>query len=317
MRKLIVATLIVFCAALAAASDNVAQVQLPCESRDQVLSPTGRQLAFTCTDHSLHLLSVPDGRPSSPEVSTPETQVSSLAYSLDGLSLAIGFKDGSVQVNSTQGTATYKVWKASSRRIEGLCFLPDAKILLVVPLDTPGQVWELAATPKLLASLPTDFGGISAYAASPDGKTLVVAGGDTVIRWYDTTTWLKTREDRGFLLETFALSFTPDSKQLLVGGANGRVVVVDAASGKQIRQLPPDAGSSVADIQMLGDHERVATLDFDDAGEKPPHAIVWNLSSAKSTPVGTKSPPTCGGVVAGKLWLCNTDGKTLTISQYE
>jgi WD40 repeat protein len=315
MRNFAVMFLMLFGVALAAAYDNVAQLQLPCESRHQELSPTGTQLAVSCKDHSLRLVSIPDGKQSSLDLASG-LQAESLAYSPDGRWLAIGFNDGSVQINPTQGNASVRSWKASSHRIADVYFLPDAKTLLVMPIDTPGQIWELADKPALRATLPVDFGGISAYAASPDGKTLVIAGDDTVIDWYDTATWKNTREDRSFLLETFALRFTPDGKQLLVGGANARVIVVDAASGKRVREMPSEDGSSAADIEMLGDRERAATLYFDNAGDKPPHGVIWDLSTAKSVPIKTTSTPTCGEVVGGKLWLCNTDGRTLTISQY-
>ena len=318
MRNLIAAAFLVMCGSVVVmAAQPIAKLQLPCESRYQALSPTGLQLAMHCKDNSLHVVSVPEGKQWSVTPTDRDVKAISMTYSPDGRWLAIGFSDGSVQLNASQNNGPSRYWKASSHRVDGLYFFPDAKLLLVAPVDTPGQVWELAETPVLRATLPVDFGGLSAYAASPDGKMLVVAGDDTVIRWYDTATWRKIREDRGFLLETFALSFTPDGKQLLVGGANARIIVVDAASGEPVRQMPPEAGSSVADIEMLGDHERAATFYFDDSGEKPPHGMMWDLSTAKSVPIETKSRPTCGGVVAGKLWLCDTDGTTLTISQYD
>ena len=46
---------------VAVASQAVAKVQLPCESRSQDLSPTGTQLAVACKDHSVYLVNVADG----------------------------------------------------------------------------------------------------------------------------------------------------------------------------------------------------------------------------------------------------------------
>lgn len=39
------------------------------------------------------------------------------------------------------------------------------------------------------------------------------------------------------------------------------------------------------------------------------------MTTSQSTPVPIDYRPTCGAVIDGKLWLCNTDGKTLTITQ--
>ena len=169
--------------------------------------------------------------------------------------------------------AAPKEWKADSHRIDLLYFLPDSKTLFVGPVDSPGTVWDVSGTPTLRATLPVAFGGIAVCAASPDGKQVVVAGDDTVIRWYDTATWQKTREYSGFLLETFAMAFTPDGKQLLAGGADARLTIFDAASGKVLRQFGPEDGASVIDIKLLDKGERAATLYMDDAGAKPPHAL--------------------------------------------
>jgi WD40 repeat protein len=155
-----------------------------------------------------------------------------------------------------------------------------------------------------------------ASAVSPDGKLMVAAGDDTVVRWYDTETWKKTREYRGFLLETFTLSFTPDGKKVMAAGADSRITLLDTATAKPTHQLPAESGSYIVYIDSLGDTKQVATLYVDNAGKKPPHAAIWDMSDVKSTAIQSDSPLTCGGVVGGKLWVCSADGKTLTMSQY-
>lgn len=302
----------------AAAVTHIANVPLPCDSRNQVLSPDGSQLAARCNDHSLHILSVSDGKEL--RVIPAEPRAGSVAYSHDGRWMAVGFRDGSIELDSTNGSAPPKHWQASPRPIEGFEFFPDSTMLIAAPGDSPGQVWQLAASPKLLATLPSDFGGMTACAVSPDGKLLVVAGGDTVLRWYNTSTWQKTAENRDFLLDTFALAFTPDGKEVLVGGADARITVADAATAKPIRQFPPDAGSSVAVLDVFGDQKtadlKTAAIYFDDAGEKPPHQQIWQLNDAKSI-ARSDAAPSCEAVVGGKLWFCAAEGRVLRISQYE
>jgi WD40 repeat protein len=316
MRKFLAAALLILCAsAVAMASQPISKVELPCDSNDQTLSPTGSQAAVQCKDHSLHLVSIPAGNDR--VVLPADRPANTYVFSPDGKWFAIGFKDGTVQVNATASAAAAKEWKAGSHRIDLLYFLPDSKTLFVGPVDSPGTMWDVSGNPTLRATLPVAFGGIAVCAASPDGKQVVVAGDDTVIRWYDTATWQKTREYSGFLLETFALAFTPDGKQLLAGGADARITVFDAASGKVLRQFGPEDGSSVIDIKLLGKGQRAATLYMDDAGGKPPHALVWDMETAKSSALKTDAPPSCGSLVAGNLWICTTDNRTMTISQYD
>jgi WD40 repeat protein len=317
MRRLaVLALLALSLVTFASSAQPVAKVQMPCESKDQTLSPTGAQLVVVCADHSMQLVSVAGGNQR--ELLPADRRPSAYVYSADGKWLALGFADGAVQVVSSDGGTTAKQWKAAgNRRIDLLYFSPDGKFLVVAPVDRPGEVWDLTATPAQRGTLPADFGGMSAVAASPDGKRLVTAGGDTVLRIYDTANWQKVREQRDFLLDTFALQFTPDGKQLLAGGADSRISVLDPATGKIVRQMAPEAGSFIIAIDLLGGTGRASTLYADNAGEKPPHALMWDIAAGKSAPIKFDAMPTCGGVVKDKLWLCTVEGKTLTITQQE
>jgi WD40 repeat protein len=315
MRPIIAAAFLLLCVSAMGTSKPIAKVQLPCESQYQDLSPTGTQLVVHCKDRSVRVVNVPEG--TERHVFSPEQHANSFVYSQEGSWLAVGFEDGTVELVPNQGASSSIRWKASARRIDMMYFFPDARTLVVGPVDSPGQVWEIAATPTLRATLPFAFGGLIACAVSPDGKLLVAAGDDTVLRWYDTATWKKTRENSDFLLETFALTFTPDGKRLLAGGADARITVLDAATAKQVRQFPSEPGSSVFSIDFLGDEQSAAAVYFDDAGEKPPHGLLWDIASAKSAALKSDAPLTCGTVVGGKLWVCSADGKTLSMSQYE
>jgi hypothetical protein len=104
---------------------------------------------------------------------------------------------------------------------------------------------------------------------------------------------------------------------VLAGGADARITVLDSATAKEVRQLPAEAGSYIVGIDVLGGTQRAATVYFDDAGEKPPHALVWDLATLKSVAVKSDSPFTCGRIIGSRLWVCSADGKTLTMSQYE
>jgi len=85
-----------------------------------------------------------------------------------------------------------------------------------------------------------------------------------------------------------------------------------AATAKPLNQMPPEAGSYVVEIDFLGDRQHTATFYFDDAGERPPHALLWDIATVKSAALKFDAPLSCGTVVDGKLWVCSADGKTLT-----
>ena len=298
-----------------ATSKPVAQLPMPCESNYQVLSPDGTQLAWWCKGGSVQVRTVPEGKQL--RVIPAEERAIFLVYSPDGHWMGIGLHDGSVEVVASDGSEVVKKWKVSHRRIDLLYFLPGRKALVVGPSDESAQVWDISEAPKLTASLPFEFGGMSACAASPDGKVFVVAGGDTVLRWYDTNTWQKTRENNDFLLETFALVFTPNGEHVLAGGADARITVLDATTTGLVRQFPAESGFYVVGLDVLGKNRSAAAIYLDDAGGKPPHGRFWNLADATSVSFPIGAPPSCGAVVSGKFWLCSAEGNSLRIVQFE
>src|SRR4051794_32251537 len=99
MRRFLAAAALLFIASAPAfASQAISKVALPCDSTDQTLSPTGSQAVVECKDHSLHLVSIPDGNDHL--VLPADRRANSYVFSPDGKWLALGFKDGTVQLVS-------------------------------------------------------------------------------------------------------------------------------------------------------------------------------------------------------------------------
>ena len=214
-------------------------VPLPCESQEQLISPAGDQVAVWCSDHTVRLVDFGSG--TTKHTFGPQPRITAIDYSRDGRWAAAGLRDGTVEVVSTSGAAEAKQWKSDTHRIHELKFLPDSSGIVVGPLDRPGQIWDLRGTPKQLATLHSDFAGLIHCSFSPDGKLLVTADGDTVIRFYDAATWKTLHEYRGVTLETFAVTFTTDGKRVLIGGPDDHITMLDPATGTELEKLPKEA----------------------------------------------------------------------------
>ncbi len=289
-------------------------IPLPCESENQLISPAGDQVAVWCSDQTVRLVDAGSGKTEHTFGAQP--RITAYDYSRDGRWFAAGFWDGTVEVASTSGAAESKRWKSDARRIHELRFFPDSSGIVVGPLDRPGQIWDLRGTPKQVATLHSDFAGLIRCGFSPDGKLLVTADGDTVIRFYDTATWKTLHEYHAITLETFAVAFTTDGKRVLVGGPDDRITVLDPASGAELEKLPKEA-DVVWRILPFGSDGRARIFYFDGDGKRPEHESIWNVNTAKSVPVSAERPVTGSGVVDGKLWLSSANGKTLNIWIYE
>ena len=293
---------------------SAATVALPCESPQQTISPTGDQVALRCKDHTVRLVNISSG--ATQHTFDPEPRIDQYTYSHDGRWFAVGLWDGTVEVVPTSGTAEPKRWKSDSRRIEVLEFFPDSSGIVVGPLDRPAQIWDLRETPKQVAALHSDFGGLGACSFSPDGKLLLTADGDTVVRFYDTATWKMLHEYRGLTLETFAVAFTTDGKRAVVGGPDDRITVLDSASGSELQKFSKDA-DVIQQLLPFGNEGQAVILYTDGDGRKPPHQSIWNVNTAKAVPLIAERRLSGGGIVKGKLWVCSAKGNVLNIWVYE
>ena len=303
--------IIVCCAPPASAGMKaVASVPMPCESHFQIISPTGEQVAALCSDHTLRLVNVASG--TTQHTFDAAARVSQFNYSRDGRWFAVGLRDGTVEVVPTSGTAEPKRWKGDTRRIRTLEFLPDSTGIVVGASDRPGEIWDLRGTPKHMATLHSDFAGLLACSFSPDGRLLATADGDTVVRFYDTTTWKMVREYRGLTLESFAVAFTSDGKRTEVGGPDDHITELDSATGAEVQKLSKDP-EVIEQILPFGSDGRAAILYVDGDGMKPPHQSIWSVSTAKSELLAAEPPLTGGGVVGGKLWVSSPKEKSLDI----
>jgi hypothetical protein len=300
--------------AASAGMKPVASVALPCDSYFQVISPAGDQVALQCSDHTLRLVNVRSG--TTQHTFDPKMRIAQYNYSRDGHWFAVGLRDGTVEVVPTSGTAEGKRWKSDTRAIDTLEFLPDSSGIVVGPRDRPGQIWDLHASPKQLSTLHSDFAGLLACSFSPDGKLLVTADGDTVVRFYDTATWQMVHEYRGVALESFAVAFTADGKKTLLGGPDDHITVLDSGTGAELQKLTKDP-EVIQQIFPFGSEGQAAILYVDGDGQKPPHQSIWNGTTAKSVPLTAERPLTGGGVVRGKLWVSSPQEKVLDIWVYE
>src|SRR5437868_3014589 len=105
-----------------------ATVPLPCESSGQIISPTGDQVAVSCSDHTLRLVDVASG--TTQHVFAAEPLIDASKYSRDGRWFAVGLWDGTVEVVPTSGVAAPRQWKGDTRRIETLEFFPDSSAIV-------------------------------------------------------------------------------------------------------------------------------------------------------------------------------------------
>lgn len=111
---------------------------------------------------------------------------------------------------------------------------------------------------------------------SPDGKLFAVASQSSGTIVYNTKTWSPS-----YVLERHENGpnravFTADSQYLVEGNVNGQARMVEAATGKQVRDLTPRGGGSIISTDISSDNRLVAF------GLETNAALVVNLATGEA-----------------------------------
>jgi WD40 repeat protein len=140
--------------------------------------------------------------------------------------------------------------------VRSLAMSPDGKVLASGGDDNAVQLWDVASgKPGAKLTAHTDW--VLALAFSPDGKQLASGGHDGVVRLWDATTGNKLLDVPAQaapqpnvppppLSQVLSLAFSPDGKQLAVGGADAQVLLFNLADGKLLRPFPGHASAVTA-----------------------------------------------------------------------
>ena len=169
---------------------------------------------------------------------------------------------------------------------------PDGRLLAVQTqaANSPDAHVEMAnfATGKLLMDRVVAH-GFAGVEFTRDGRELVAAGcctsGSALFAW-DTRTGAQLFT-RSAGLQASAIDVAPDSRLIAVGTGDGKVLFLDARSGRQKRAIQVSAGH-VIDIAFSPDG-RLFTVASNDGT-----ASIWDVESLKR--VGNPFPPHPGAV---------------------
>jgi WD40 repeat protein len=130
-------------------------------------------------------------------------------------------------------------------------------MLLAVPV--PAAVW----TPPANGAIQLRHGAfVSSLAFTRDGKTLISASGDRLIRLWDPATGKERRRLVGHTDAVLSLALAPGGKRLASGSADGTVRFWDLAAGKETRLIQGHR-RDVTSLTFSPDGTQFASADAD------------------------------------------------------
>lgn len=173
--------------------------------------------------------------------STSDAWVSSMAFSPDGKTLAVGVLNGSASLQDAPAPSV-QLWdvkrKALQRRLRSaiappgkVCFSPDGTLLATSAVrGSPLQLWRVSDGAEVGSfKVEADAHGRdpAPIAFSPDGKLLAAADANREIYVWELATGDKIRTFTGHQKAVTSIAFSPHGKTLLSGSEDATMLLWD------------------------------------------------------------------------------------------
>jgi WD40 repeat protein/uncharacterized caspase-like protein len=164
--------------------------------------------------------------------------VTSLAFSSDGRTLAIGGVDAKTNIDIAammSGAMTGQKQKGQKKSSPA----PDPNDLMKdLKVEAVGQVqfWDLT-TGTVTGAIKGHSRGVSKVAFSRDGKLLASAGTDNTIKIWDVGTRSELRTLSGHTASIESMDFTPDGRLLASASEDGSTFLWDTKTGEHLLTL--------------------------------------------------------------------------------
>ncbi len=200
---------------------------------DVMYSPDGKILASHGGDDMIHLWNAHTGE--FLRTLTGHTDyIHSIAYSPDGKTLASGSDDGTIQLwdTDTGHLKTTLTHTTDSNGVALVVFTPDGQTLVSADYaDDMIRFWDVAtgAHLKTIKSSPDTPNHI---VFSPDGSTLVYAGGDGTMRFWDVATTTPIRTLTGYPDLFRDMVYSPDGSKFVAVSAGPIIQIWETHTSK-------------------------------------------------------------------------------------
>ncbi len=201
-----------------------------------ILSPDGASVLFDASNSSLKLLDAVSGR----EIRRFDTENSqAAAFSPDGVRLAVGLDDGSVQVWNALGDKQPYLIRGPLGSIGAITFSQDGRLILARDQVHPGDAVLYDASPRgdLIECAIEDWWSACATTISPDGTRLAVGLNDSTVSVRSAFTNRELVRLKGHEQGITSLAFAHDGRRIVTGSHDKTARIWDGETGRELLAL--------------------------------------------------------------------------------
>lgn len=201
----------------------------------------------SATPESLEILQSVGALPRSRRLAGHTQEVSSVAFSTGGETLAMASADKSVQLWDLASGKLRTAAVRDNATVESVAFSPTDPTIAATADETSAKLWD-ASTGTMRRTLAGHDGRLSSVAFSPDGKMVATGSADKTARLWDANTGKTHKILIGHTDAVSAVAFSRDGRTLATGSKDSTVRLWDTNTGRARAVLHGhiDAVSSVA-----------------------------------------------------------------------
>jgi len=196
--------------------------------------------------------------------------VGSVAFSPDGLMLASGSKDKTIQIWDLATGKSIRTFPGDSATIWSVAFDAKGTKLATGTGFWRVMLWDLK-TGQVTRSLD-HTASVWSVAFSPDGQVVASGSGDKTTKISDATTGSLIYNLPDHTDFVYSVAFTPDGKSLVSASKDKKITIVDVETGKLLKTLEGH-GDQVRSVAVSPDGKTIVSGSYDESIK------IWNLET--------------------------------------
>ncbi|NQE35256.1 serine/threonine-protein kinase [Microcoleus asticus] len=196
--------------------------------------------------------------------------VGSVAFSPDGLMLASGSKDKTIQIWDLATGKSIRTFPGDSSTIWSVAFDSKGTKLATGTGFWRVMLWDLK-TGQVIRSLD-HTASVWSVALSPDGQLVASGSGDTTTKISDAATGNVIQNLPDHTDFVYSVAFTPDGKSLVSASKDKKITIVDVATGALLKTIEGH-GEPVRSIAVSPDGKTIVSGSYDETIK------IWNIET--------------------------------------